>query len=205
MRALRASEGGGDESARVSGEGRISQLTESRCPPGGWQALPRRRSRPRAPWADRCGWSRRRSMPAAAARPAASRWPGTSRRCAPPPRPCSARTWSHRRPAPRACPSARCTSRRGSQIAREIYLSLTLNRERGRIALIASAAGGMDIEEVAHKTPEKILAATIHPAAGLQALPGARAGLRPRPQRHADHRVPGPGGRALPAVHREGR
>ena len=57
----------------------------------------------------------------------------------------------------------------GSDIAREIYLSLTLNRERGRIALIASAAGGMDIEEVAHKTPEKILSVSIHPAAGLQA------------------------------------
>ncbi len=57
----------------------------------------------------------------------------------------------------------------GSDIAREIYLSLTLNRERGRIALIASAAGGMDIEEVAHKTPEKILSVNVHPAAGLQA------------------------------------
>src|SRR5262249_53449607 len=56
----------------------------------------------------------------------------------------------------------------GSEIAREIYVSLTLNRERGRIALIASAAGGMDIEEVAAKTPEKILAVTVHPAAGLQ-------------------------------------
>ena len=56
----------------------------------------------------------------------------------------------------------------GSEIDREIYLSLTLNRERGRIALIASAAGGMDIEEVAAHTPEKILTATIDPAAGLQ-------------------------------------
>jgi succinyl-CoA synthetase beta subunit len=56
----------------------------------------------------------------------------------------------------------------GSDIEREIYLSLTLNRERGRIALIASAAGGMDIEEVAEKTPEKILTVNIHPAAGLQ-------------------------------------
>src|SRR3981081_1879461 len=56
----------------------------------------------------------------------------------------------------------------GSDIAREIYLSLTLNRERGRVALIASAAGGMDIEEVAAKTPEQILSVTIHPAAGLQ-------------------------------------
>jgi succinyl-CoA synthetase beta subunit len=56
----------------------------------------------------------------------------------------------------------------GSEIAREIYLSLTLNREKSRVALIASAAGGMDIEEVAHRTPDKILSVTIHPAAGLQ-------------------------------------
>jgi len=56
----------------------------------------------------------------------------------------------------------------GSEIDREVYLSLTLNRERGRIALIASAAGGMDIEEVAAKTPEKILTVNVHPSAGLQ-------------------------------------
>jgi len=56
----------------------------------------------------------------------------------------------------------------GSAIAREIYLSLTLNRERSRISLIASSAGGMDIEEVAEKTPEQILRVDIHPAAGLQ-------------------------------------
>ena len=56
----------------------------------------------------------------------------------------------------------------GSEIDREVYLSLTLNRERGRIALIASAAGGMDIEEVAHSTPEKILSVNVHPSAGLQ-------------------------------------
>jgi succinyl-CoA synthetase beta subunit len=56
----------------------------------------------------------------------------------------------------------------GSKIAREIYLSLTLNRETSRIAVIASAAGGMDIEEVAAKEPEKIVTANVHPAAGLQ-------------------------------------
>jgi succinyl-CoA synthetase beta subunit len=70
---------------------------------------------------------------------------------------------------PEGLPVERVYVEAGSDIAREIYLSLTLNRERGRIALIASAAGGMDIEEVAHKTPEKILTANIHPAAGLQA------------------------------------
>jgi succinyl-CoA synthetase beta subunit len=56
----------------------------------------------------------------------------------------------------------------GSKIAREIYLSLVLNREAGRIAFVASAAGGMDIEEVAERTPDKIIRVNVHPAAGLQ-------------------------------------
>jgi succinyl-CoA synthetase beta subunit len=65
----------------------------------------------------------------------------------------------------------------GSQIAREIYLSLTLNREKSRIAIVASAAGGMDIEEVAAKEPEKILTATIHPAVGLEAFQARELGF----------------------------
>ena len=56
----------------------------------------------------------------------------------------------------------------GSKIAREIYLSVVLNREAGRIAFVASAAGGMDIEEVAEHTPEKIIRVNVHPTAGLQ-------------------------------------
>ena len=56
----------------------------------------------------------------------------------------------------------------GSSIARELYLSLVVDRAAERIAIMASAAGGMDIEEVAASTPEKILTVTLHPAAGLQ-------------------------------------
>ncbi len=67
----------------------------------------------------------------------------------------------------------------GSEIAREVYLSLTLNRDRGRIALIASVAGGMDIEEVAAHTPEKIVSVSVHPATGPAALPVPQARIRP--------------------------
>ncbi|MDH4073917.1 MAG: acetate--CoA ligase family protein, partial [Gammaproteobacteria bacterium] len=56
----------------------------------------------------------------------------------------------------------------GSKIDRELYLSLLLNRDTGRVAFVASAAGGMDIEEVAAKTPGKIIRVEIHPATGIQ-------------------------------------
>ncbi len=56
----------------------------------------------------------------------------------------------------------------GSAIERELYLSLLLNRDTSRIAFVASAAGGMDIEEVAAKEPHRILRADIDPATGLQ-------------------------------------
>jgi len=56
----------------------------------------------------------------------------------------------------------------GSAIDRELYLSLLVDRSREEIAIMASAAGGMDIEEVAAETPEKIITTHVHPAAGLQ-------------------------------------
>jgi succinyl-CoA synthetase beta subunit len=56
----------------------------------------------------------------------------------------------------------------GSKIERELYVSLVLNRDTSQIAFIVSPAGGMDIEEVAEHTPEKLIRVNVHPAAGLQ-------------------------------------
>tara|TARA_B110000263_G_scaffold248860_1_gene264823 strand:+ start:335 stop:1501 length:1167 start_codon:yes stop_codon:yes gene_type:complete len=54
-----------------------------------------------------------------------------------------------------------------SEIDREIYLSVLLDREQEMISFVASAAGGMDIEEVAEKEPDKIYKIAISPASGL--------------------------------------
>ena len=56
----------------------------------------------------------------------------------------------------------------GSEIDRELYLSMLVDREVSRISFIASAAGGMDIEKVAAETPEKIFSVAVAPDAGLQ-------------------------------------
>ena len=56
----------------------------------------------------------------------------------------------------------------GSDIDREIYLSMLVDREASRISFIASSAGGMDIEKVAAETPEQIFSVSIAPDAGLQ-------------------------------------
>ena len=56
----------------------------------------------------------------------------------------------------------------GVDIAKEFYLALLVDRATGRIAFVASTEGGMDIEAVAHDSPEKIHTLTVDPAAGLQ-------------------------------------
>ena len=55
----------------------------------------------------------------------------------------------------------------GVDIAKEYYLALLVDRESGRVAMVASTEGGMDIEAVAHDSPEKIETLTIDPATGL--------------------------------------
>ncbi|MSO64560.1 MAG: ADP-forming succinate--CoA ligase subunit beta [Alphaproteobacteria bacterium] len=56
----------------------------------------------------------------------------------------------------------------GADIARELYLGMLVDRERSRVAIMASTEGGMDIEEVAARTPEKIIIVPVDPASGLQ-------------------------------------
>lgn len=58
----------------------------------------------------------------------------------------------------------------GLPIDREFYLGIVLDRASGRPVFMASAAGGMDIEEVAAKTPEKIVKETIDPAVGFRSF-----------------------------------
>jgi len=67
----------------------------------------------------------------------------------------------------------------GCDIARELYLSLLVDRVTGRVAIIASTEGGMEIEEVAANHPEKILRAVIDPASGISGFHGRKlaAGL----------------------------
>jgi succinyl-CoA synthetase beta subunit len=58
--------------------------------------------------------------------------------------------------------------RDGVDIDKEYYLSCLVDRSKKRIILIGSSEGGVDIEEVAAKTPEKILTLTVDPTAGIQ-------------------------------------
>ena len=62
----------------------------------------------------------------------------------------------------------------GSGIETELYLALLVDRQTSRISFVCSTEGGMDIEEVAAATPEKILSFSVDPATGYQAFHGRR-------------------------------
>jgi len=62
----------------------------------------------------------------------------------------------------------------GSDIAKEFYLSMLVDRSTSRIAFVVSTEGGMDIEEVAHSTPEKIITFSVDPATGVMGHHGRR-------------------------------
>ncbi|MEZ0226661.1 MAG: ADP-forming succinate--CoA ligase subunit beta [Alphaproteobacteria bacterium] len=60
----------------------------------------------------------------------------------------------------------------GCEIARELYLGMLIDRTSSRVTVMSSTEGGMDIEEVAEKYPEKILKTVVDPAVGLQPFQG---------------------------------
>jgi succinyl-CoA synthetase beta subunit len=60
----------------------------------------------------------------------------------------------------------------GANIDRELYLSLLVDRNTSRVSFVVSTEGGMNIEEVAHKTPEKIVSFSVDPATGIMAHHG---------------------------------
>src|SRR4051794_17922713 len=62
----------------------------------------------------------------------------------------------------------------GAAIARELYLSLLVDRETSRVSVVASTEGGMDIEEVAHSTPDKIVTFSIDPVTGVRGFHGLK-------------------------------
>jgi succinyl-CoA synthetase beta subunit len=65
----------------------------------------------------------------------------------------------------------------GVEIAREYYFSMVVDRDSGRVAMIVSTEGGVDIEAVAHDTPEKIATITIDPAQGFMPHHGRAVGF----------------------------
>ncbi|MEL6279698.1 MAG: ADP-forming succinate--CoA ligase subunit beta [Pseudomonadota bacterium] len=62
----------------------------------------------------------------------------------------------------------------GSDIQRELYLSLLVDRQTSRVSFVASTEGGMNIEDVAAETPEKILSFSVDPATGVSGFHGRK-------------------------------
>ena len=108
-------------------------------------------------------------MPAAAARPGGvklvrSEARGRRRQAR---RECSAKKLVTKQTGPEGREVKRVYVEAGCDIARELYLALSIDRGTGRITLIAAAEGGVEIEELAAHAPEKILRVAIDPAAGM--------------------------------------
>jgi len=66
----------------------------------------------------------------------------------------------------------------GCDIARELYLSMVLDRDTSTVTLMASSEGGMEIEEVAHTNPEKIIKVPVNPLTGFQGYQGREVAFR---------------------------
>ncbi len=93
----------------------------------------------------------------------------------------------------------------GADIKKELYVSLVTDRASQKVAMIASSEGGMDIEEVAHSTPEKIITELIDPLVGMTDAQAQQGRRRHRPARSLARpgrdAVPEP----VPLLHGDGR
>ena len=92
-----------------------------------------------------------------------------------------------------------------AEIARELYLSALVDRTTSRVAFIASKAGGVNIEEVAAETPEKIISVAIDPASGYEPFHGRRIAFALGLTGEAGRRLREARRRPLPADVGEGR
>ena len=123
----------------------------------------------------------------------------------PMPRRCSADTLVTKQTGPAGKQVNRLYIEDGADIDRELYLSMLVDRCVGRVAFVVSTEGGMDIEAVAHDTPEKIITRAIDPDTGRDRR-RRRCARAPRCELHGRRRggrasgVPG----ALRGLRREG-
>ena len=90
-------------------------------------------------------------------------------------------------------------------IARELYLSLLVDRATGRVAFVASTEGGVNIEEVAANTPEKIVTLSVDPATGISAFHGRIIASALKLEGDLAKQCAKLGRHALQAVRRQGR
>ena len=93
----------------------------------------------------------------------------------------------------------------GSKIEGELYLALLVDRATQNIAILGSTAGGMDIEEVAHATPEKILTVQVDPLVGVCDFQSRELGKKLGLTGKRNDSFVGAGAQPVPAVRREGR
>ena len=79
---------------------------------------------------------------------------------------------------PQGLPVSAVLVEAATDIARELYLAITVDRQRERVVVMASTEGGMDIEEVAKSRPEKILSLSVHPVTGLMPYQARELGFK---------------------------
>ena len=87
-----------------------------------------------------------------------------------PPTSCWARSWSPSRPARGASWSIALYVEPAVRWQRELYLGFVLDRKSERVMVVASSAGGMEIEQIAHEKPETLIRVAVEPAVGMQAF-----------------------------------